>query len=170
MAFDGVLHQLRGSGADIWGTADAFRFAHQLDWQVANTVQITARVRSLTNTHPSAKAGVMFRESSLPQVRHVMVVVTPGRGVAMQYRPGYGGASVQVAVRPGTAPEWVRLAVSGNVYTGYASEDGVTWQTIGSVTTTDGFLQPGLAVTSHDNTTLATAIFENVQLLPYLSR
>jgi hypothetical protein len=99
-----------------------------------------------------------------------MVVVTPGHGVAMQYRPDYGGASLQVAVRAGTAPEWVRLAVSGNVYTGYASEDGVTWQTIGSVTTTDGFRQPGLAVTSHDNSTLATAIFEDVQLLPYLSR
>jgi hypothetical protein len=172
MAFDGVLYQLRGSGTDIWGTADAFRFAHQLDWQVASTLEITARVRSITNTHPWAKAGVMFRESSVhvPQVGHVMVVVTPGHGVAMQYRPGYGEPSVQVAVRAGTAPEWVRLAVSGNVYTGYASEDGVTWQTIGSVATTEGFRQPGLAVTSHDNSTLTTAIFEDVQLLPYLSR
>ena len=89
----------------------------------------------------------------------------------MQYRAEFGGPSVQVAVRAGTAPEWVRLAKTGsNAYTGYASEDGVTWHTIGSVTTPYAFAEPGLAITSHNNAALATAIFENVLLLPYLSR
>ncbi len=171
MAFDGVLYELRGSGADIWGTADAFHLAHEANFQVAYTQEITARVRSLTNTHAWAKAGVMFREGTGAQVGHVMVVVTPGRGVAMQYRAEFGGPSIQVAVRAGTAPEWVRLAKTGsNAYTGYASEDGVTWHTIGSVTIPYAFSQPGLAVTSHNNAALATAIFENVLLLPYLSR
>jgi hypothetical protein len=105
----------------------------------------------------------MFREIPLAESRHVMVVVTPGRGIAMQCRPVAGGPSQQIAVRPGTAPEWVRLSRSGNTFTGSASEDGVTWETIGSITI-DMFAEPGLAVTSHSNPTLATATFEDLQL------
>jgi hypothetical protein len=97
-----------------------------------------------------------------------MVIVSPGKGVAMQYRAEPNGLSAQVAVRPGTAPEWVRLSRSGATYTGYASEDGVTWQTIGSVNLPSiGFAEAGLAVTSHNNATLATARFEDVQLVPF---
>jgi hypothetical protein len=70
----------------------------------------------------------------LAQSPHVTVVVTPGRGVAMQYRPDLGAPSVQVAVRAGMAPEWVRLTQVEGLFRGYASEDGVTWHLIGEVT------------------------------------
>ena len=77
----------------------------------------------------------MFRVSPpYAPSQHVMVVVTPGHGVAMQYRGLTGGPSVQVAVRNGIAPEWVRLTQVEGVLRGYVSEDGVTWHLIGSVT------------------------------------
>ena len=98
-----------------------------------------------------------------------MVVVTPGRGVAMQYRAEHGVPSVQVAVRAGLAPEWVRLTQVEGVFRGYASEDGVTWQLIGEVTLNwQG--APALAVTSHNNGVLTRAIFDNVRLRAVLSR
>jgi hypothetical protein len=94
-----------------------------------------------------------------------MLVVTPGHGVAMQYRSTAGGASQQVRAVSGTAPEWVRLTRIGNTFTGYASENGTTWRTIGSVTITmAGDAYVGMPVTSHDDTTLATAFFESVSL------
>ena len=74
-------------GTDIWGTADAFRIVNHGPSSYGPNAEITARVRSLENTHAWAKAGVMFRQSPpIAQSPHVMVVVTPGHGVAMQYR------------------------------------------------------------------------------------
>jgi hypothetical protein len=167
--FDGVQWEVNGSGADIWGTADAFRMVHSGSG-LGYMREISARVLSLQNTYSWAKAGVMFRQSPhLAESAHVMVVVTPGKGVAMQYRPDYNQPSIQVAVRAGVAPEWVRLTQVGGEFRGYASEDGVNWQLIGTVTLPWSG-EPVLAVTSHNNTTTARAVFQNVRVRNYLSQ
>ncbi len=151
---------LRGSGADIWGTADAFLF-HNTPRTLDGTV--TARVRSIEHTHAWAKAGVMFRETLAAHSKHVMLIVSPGRGIAMQYRSATGGVSSNAALQAGTAPEWLRITRTGNTFTGYASEDGVTWRTVGSVTVAmSGDTHVGVAVTSHNNSTLAGAVIEKV--------
>ena len=64
-AFDGVVYDVRASGTDIWGTADSFRIVHHGPFSSGPNAEITARVRSLENTYPWAKAGVMFRQSPL---------------------------------------------------------------------------------------------------------
>jgi hypothetical protein len=47
--------------------------------------------------------------------------------------------------------------------TGYTSSNGSAWTTVGSVTIAmASTVQIGLAVTSHDNSKLATASFDNV--------
>ena len=169
--YDGVVYELQGSGADIWGTTDAFHYAYTWGYYSPWSINsISARVRSVENTYPWAKAGVMFRELSGPRptpeanARHVMVVVTPGRGIAMQYRGSTGGPSVQVAVRSGAAPAFVRLTREADTFTGATSVDGVTWQQLGRVTLPGIHAEPGLAVTSHDNTTRATATFDEVRI------
>ena len=162
--FDGVIYDVRASGTDIWGTADAFRIVNHGPSSSGPNVEITARVRSVENTYPWAKAGVMFRQSALSaQSPNVTVVVTPGRGVAMQYRAAAGKPSAQVAVIAGIAPEWVRLTQVEGIFRGYASEDGVTWHLIGEVRL-DWIGSPALAVTSHNNGVLTRALFENVRL------
>jgi hypothetical protein len=150
--------RLQGSGADIWGAADAFAF-HNVTWTLDGSV--TTRVQSVENTHAWAKAGVMFRETLTPGSKHVMLIVSPGKGIAMQYRGATGGASANVALQPGAAPEWLRLTRAGNTFTGAASDDGATWRTIGSITIPmHGDTYAGLPVTSHNNSTLATAVFD----------
>ena len=164
-AFDGVTYQIEGGGADIWGTADAFRFAYKS----GSATEIRAHVLSVENTDPWAKAGVMFRkELFAADSVQVMVIVSPGKGVAMQFRPTKGGPSYQLGTRSGTAPEWVRLVrssgPSGDTFTGYSSEDGVTWERIAGIVLRESatFFDAGLAVTSHNNSTLATAVFQDV--------
>ena len=49
-----------GAGADIWGTADAFRFVYM---PVTGNCTIIARVASLQNIDPWSKAGIMIRET-----------------------------------------------------------------------------------------------------------
>ncbi len=155
---------VEGSGADIWGTADAFRYVYQ-PWSGDGT--ITVHVASLENTNAWTKAGVMFRESLAPGAKHAMAIVSPLRGIAMQYRAETGGVSANAGARAGAAPQWLRLQRAGNTFTGSTSEDGVTWQTIGTTSIAmNADILVGLPVTSHNNTTLASAAFDSVDVTP----
>jgi regulation of enolase protein 1 (concanavalin A-like superfamily) len=59
----------------------------------------------------------------------------------------------------------VRLVRSGDTFTAYRSTDGAAWTTVGSQTIamTSG-VYVGLVITSHNNTALATATFDNVSI------
>jgi hypothetical protein len=162
-SWDGTVMTIKGQGADIWGAADAFYYVHS-PW--SGDVTITARVRSVTNTDVWTKAGVMFRESLDAGSKHVMAVVTPGKGVAMQYRAATGGASANAQVA-GSAPGWVRITRRGQTFTAYWSNDFATWTTIGSVTIAMNFdLYIGLPVTSHNASATATALFDDIIVSP----
>jgi hypothetical protein len=161
---DGAIFTLNGGGADIWNTADAFEF---LSAPSPGDAVMTARVRSVENTHAWAKAGVMFRASLAAASRQVDLFVSPGKGVAMQVRTADGGESANVALLPGVAPEWVRLTRRGDAIAGSVSKDGATWLPVGSVSLAfGGSGYAGLAVTSHNPATEATAVFDDVALTP----
>jgi hypothetical protein len=155
---------LEGSGADIWGTADAFRYRFT-GGGISPSGSVSARVRSIEPTHAWAKAGVMIRENMTAGSPHVMLIVSPGKGIAMQYRRTQDGTSANVAIVPGTAPEWLRLTRDGNAILGEASDDGLTWRAIGRIDLAlSDFVTAGLVVTSHDNSTLATGVFDDIVL------
>ena len=100
-----------GSGADIWNTADAFHFVYQ---PLSGNGEIIARVVSVGNTDPWAKAGVMIRDTINSNAKHAMMVVTPGNGVSFQWRASTGGSSSDTTSGGKTAPYWVRLVRSGS--------------------------------------------------------
>jgi regulation of enolase protein 1 (concanavalin A-like superfamily) len=153
---------ISGGGADIWNTADAFRFYSQ-PWSGDGT--ITVRVRSVENVHPWTKAGVMFRESTAAGSKHIMLLVSPGRGLSVQSRTVTGGTSHEVTRAAGVAPEWLRIRRAGGAFSMSASEDGVTWRTLASSTLAmAGTLLVGLPVTSHDTSQLATAVFSDLSV------
>jgi hypothetical protein len=151
-----------GGGADIWGTADAFRYVSQ---PLSGDGQIVARVVSQSNSDPWAKAGVMIRETTAAGSRHALMAVTPGNGMAFQRRLDTNGASSHTGGAFVKAPYWVKLTRVGNVFTGYQSADGVTWTTVGSATIAMGTSALiGLEVTSHNNSTTSTAVFDHVTI------
>jgi uncharacterized protein YjdB/beta-glucanase (GH16 family) len=157
----GSTFTAQGSGADIWGTADEFRYIHQT---VSGDVTITARVASLGNTDPWAKAGVMIRETTAANSRHAFTGVTVGNGLAFQRRLTAGAESEHTAGPAGTVPYWVRLTRAGNVISSFVSTNGTTWTQVGAATTITmaTAVQVGLAVTSHNDAVLNTATFDNV--------
>ena len=81
---------LKGTGTDIGGTSDQFRFVYQ---PLAGDGQIVARVSSMTNTHAWAKAGVMIREGLAANARHFSLFVTPTSGLAGRRRNTVGGST-----------------------------------------------------------------------------
>ncbi len=159
---------LMGStGGDIWGTADAFRFAYK---RLSGNGSIQARVDSIVNTSGWAKGGVMIRESLDAGSKHAMTVLTPGNGVAFQHRPTMNQASLNVNQTGLVAPYWVRITRTGDMLTAERSEDGATWTSItadaaaSSVTVamgTDVYI--GLALVSNNAGASPTAAeFSNV--------
>ncbi len=151
---------VRGSGSDVWGTADTFRFVYQ---PIAGDCVVEAQVSSITNTNGWAKAGVMIRESLAANGRNVFAFLTPQNGVAVQARPVAGGTTVS---NRGswwvTTPYWVRLVRAGGRITAFESSNGVNWsQVMAYDVALNASVYVGLAVSSHDNAQLNTTVFAN---------
>jgi phosphatidylserine/phosphatidylglycerophosphate/cardiolipin synthase-like enzyme/regulation of enolase protein 1 (concanavalin A-like superfamily) len=153
---------VKGAGADIWDTADGFHFAYH---SLSGDGEIVARVASLQGSHHWTKAGVMIRESLSAGSRHAIMLVSTQRGLAFQRRVETGGISTHTDGGAGTAPVWVRLVRTGNRLDGYRSSNGSSWLLVGSATIAmNSTVYAGLAVTSHDTSSLATATFDNVRI------
>ena len=153
---------IAGSGANIWGTSDEFRFAYQ---QITGDVDIRVRLASFENLQDWSKAGVMIRETLGANARNAFMMLMPESGVFMQSRANQGGATTRLTGRAGAAPVWLRLVRQGNQFTGYISTNGTSWTTAGTMTVNmTAAAYVGLAVTSRVDSALATATFTNLQV------
>ena len=74
---------MSGSGTDIWSNSDQFRFAYQ---KLTGDGSIVAKVNSLANTDPWAKAGVMIRGSLDPAATYAFMTPTADGRRAFQNR------------------------------------------------------------------------------------
>lgn len=154
------VFSIEASGVDIWNSADSFRYVHRT---LTGDGEIIARVDSLQNTDPWAKAGLMIRNSLDANAVHASIFVTPSNGVSFQRRLAAGGSSYSTTQGGVVAACWLRLVRSGNTIFGYRSADGSAWTLVGSVSITMGqTVHVGLAVTSHNNSVLTMAAFSNV--------
>lgn len=159
--YSGGTFTVTGSGVDIEGTADEFRYVYQ----AANgDCEIRVRLATIQNTDPWAKAGVMIRETTAAGSRNATLVITPGNGVNFQRRTTTGGATTSTTVAGVTAPRWLRLVRTANSFTAFYSADGVAWTQVGtsqSITMASS-VTLGLAVTAHNDTVLCTATMDSV--------
>ncbi len=161
-SFASGTYSVTGAGADIWGTADALRYAYTT---LNGDGQVTARITAEQNVNVWTKAGVMMRDSVAPGSAQALMLVSPGKGSAFQRRAATNGVSTHTAGASVTTPYWVRLSRAGNTVTASQSANGTTWTVVG--TETISFAQTilvGLAVSSHSTTAAATATFDNVAI------
>jgi glucose/arabinose dehydrogenase/regulation of enolase protein 1 (concanavalin A-like superfamily) len=154
---------LDGSGADVYGTNDQFHYTYMT---LNGDGTIIARIRYQTNTNPSAKAGIMFKETPTAGANYVAALVYPdvslstpnfngvsctvdgcaaplppieptvGKGVRLQYTTT-GSVSPAPPLANYLVPnKWLKLQRAGNTFTAYQSLDGITWTKISSKTFT----------------------------------
>jgi regulation of enolase protein 1 (concanavalin A-like superfamily) len=160
---------MSGGGTDIWNTADQFRFASK---QLNGDGTLVAKVESVGNTDPWAKAGVMIRESTDPGSRFAAVYATPGNGVRYQARMLNAAAATsdtsvatteQMALK---TPVWIKVERKGSSFSCFYSTDGANWTTMSwnpqTINMPAGAVCIGLAVTSHNATATTTAVFSNI--------
>ena len=104
-SFANGVFTVKGSGADIWGTADAFNYLYQ---PISGNKSIVARILSVQNVNAWTKTGIMLRSTLDPSSNHVSIFVTPGKGIALQWRGVAGGLTKNIQVA-GAAPRWLKL-------------------------------------------------------------
>ena len=158
-----------GSGSEIWThNADSFHFVYL---PVTGDATIIAKVNSVQSTHPTAKAGVMIRDSLSPTAANrAWVAITPSQ-TAEYYMHGWteirGGSNWEKNSRnvPQTS-YWVKLQRIGNVIGLYVSPDGTSWAGLGEgkFGNMGANAYIGLAVCSLANGTLNTSTFSNVRV------
>jgi regulation of enolase protein 1 (concanavalin A-like superfamily) len=155
----GGVFTVKSAGADIWGTADAFRYAYV---PLAGDGSIVARVATVQNGDGWTKAGIMIRQTVDPGSVHASMLVTPGNGLVFVGRTAAGGVSTRIAAT-GAAPRWVRLARAGQLFTASVSVDGTVWTAVGQGTIAmTGTVWAGLALSGHVTTQVATATMDSV--------
>jgi len=164
-------YTMTSTGADIWNAADQFHYAFKT---LTGAGSIVAKVLSVDNTDPWAKAGVMIRETLGAGSKFAAVYVTPGSGCSFQGRLDTDVAAVSdSAVRTTeqqaiVAPYWVKIErdVAGNFRASYSANGSnwtlMTWnpQNISMSAT----VYIGLAVTSHNNNAVCQVQFSNVTI------
>ena len=149
------------SGADIWGTADEFRYTYQ---PLVGDGSVIAKVATQEATDGWSKAGVMIRESLAAGSRYAATFISPSNGYAFHYRSNTNGGSTNANTTGVTAPYWVKITRTGNLFTSEVSADGTTWTTVGTVTISmNSSAYIGLALTSHNDTVLNTSTFTDIQ-------
>jgi hypothetical protein len=153
----GGSFSVTGAGADIWGNADAFRYAYVT---LTGDGSIVAQVTGVEYAHAWTKAGVMMRATLSAGSPHAMTLVSADKGLAFQRRVTANGVSSHTSGGTGQAPQFVQLVRSGNTFTASRSADGASWTVIGSSTIAmPSTIYVGLAVTSHASGVTATATF-----------
>jgi hypothetical protein len=152
------------------GAADDYHDEFHYAYKVLNGAgTITAKVVSVDNTDPWAKAGVMIRATLDADSAHAFACVTPGSGVASQGRPSTGAASFNTNQTGVAPPYWVKLerSISG-LFTVSQSADGISWQPVAGATAqtipmaTNVYI--GLALTAHNAAETCQAVFSNVTI------
>ncbi len=153
---------MSAEGANIENESDEFHFVYKV---LNGAGSITAKVESVENTHPWAKAGVMIRDSLDADSAHAMVAVTPGNGIWFGRRTATGNDTDTEEQGGITAPYWVRLERTlGGAVRAFYSADGNMWDQLGALTpVTMGIpMYAGLALTSHEPGVKCEAVFSNV--------
>lgn len=160
------VYEITASGYDIWRDFDQFHFMHK---RLSGNFQISAKVNYLENTNDWAKVGVMIRSSLDDGARHAMMHIIPGGRWSFQRRFGDGqdASNIKSPTNSGiTTPYWVRLNKQGNVISAFHSENGSSWELVGSETfSLPSSVYVGLAVTSHDNSEIITTRLSDVSLI-----
>ncbi|MEO8617440.1 MAG: discoidin domain-containing protein, partial [Luteolibacter sp.] len=166
-SYSGGVWSVQGGGFDMWKSSDSCHFTYKA---IVGDCAIIAKVKSVQNTKPNSRAGVMMRTSLSQGAPRAWMAVT-GEGNLEQNMPNlalYGGSNYgNKTLAKSLSSYWVKLERIGNIITGYVSPDGTNWAAtdVGRINApVPATIYIGLVVCSAANGTLNTSTFSNVQI------
>ena len=162
---------VQGTASGIANTQDLFRYVYQ---RLGGDGTITGRLTSLGASDPAAQASLVMRTDDTMGSAYYGIVVTSGRGAAVQWRVNgdLGATRVPIPITV-TMPEYLQIArytdvAHSPVYTYYSaltSTDGTNWtQVPGSTVALNLGGQPlaGMGGSSNKSRTRNPATWTNV--------
>lgn len=162
-------YRLTASGANIWGSEDAFHYAwtrRSGDLHIAADVDFVGE-----GVDPHRKAGLMIRQNLTAGSPYADVMVHGDGLVALQYREVQDGPTFQI-ISDLSGAERIRLEREGDyVFFSVAGPDGKLRHAGGNYRIRlEEPYHVGLALTAHNNDVTETAIFSNVEMnIPLLA-
>ncbi len=156
---DGVITVAGGAG-DQAGTSDQGEFL--LSDPLAGDFDLSTLIQYQRGTNGNAKAGLTIRAGASGDEPDVFLGLTVSHGGQFQRRALQGGPTVSLPRTNNTA-HWYRLTRVAGTVTGSWSNDGLTWNALGTVAL-PGTLRVGLAVSSGDPALLGLSSFTHVVL------
>ena len=152
-----------GAGSDLFGTADAFHYDFTT---LSGDGSFVVRETSVSAFDPSAPSGIDLRTSLDPTAANLFIASRPDTNLIVNDRLTDGAQGASLLDIPGQVPVWLKITRTGDTVVASESTDGVNYTTEATQT----FALPqtvyiGMAVSSHDMVTPATATFDNVTLV-----
>jgi hypothetical protein len=155
------LYVVKGSGSPISTRRPGLHF---VSGPLSSDFRITVRVKDVQNEDVYGAGGILIRQTLSTNVsKRVFLGLTAGKKVVFgnRFDPSpdpYFGTSVK-------SPQWLRLVRQSGWLTAYRSDDGRNWHWVGSLWAwMNSPFHGGIAVTSHKQSTLCTALFDRVRL------
>lgn len=164
--FDAAKREYRvtGGGANVWGTQDAFQFVWK---RLSGDVRMTADVRFVgTGAVAHRKAALMIRQDLTAGSAYADVALHGDGLTSLQFRSAAGEKTEELRSDL-NGPVRIRIERRGNQFTIFAGKPGE--ELIPSGPQTVALADPvyvGLAICSHDEKILETAVFSNVEIEP----
>lgn len=159
---DGV-YTVSGSGHGIWSTGDEFHYVYQT---ATGDCDIRARLNSISGDDLS-RAGIMIRETLNPASTHASLLLTGGQSALFERRSSTGGTTEATSAAAQSSSAWLRVQRKGKKFTAAISNDGFTWAVIGTANINmSQNIYIGLAVSSHADGTMSTAVIDDVTAVP----
>ncbi|NQX60014.1 InlB B-repeat-containing protein [Paenibacillus qinlingensis] len=166
---EGASMKVTGSGTNVWGMGDKFRYVYQN--VKTGDATIVARVDGMTYSgsapHSDIKIGVMVRQSEAANSAHQGIFVS-GRGELVSIKRDFAGSWSQT-IPPNaptvkvSGPIWLKVGKVGNHVKTYSSIDGAEWTERSSHTLT--FTVPftmGLVVSAGVDGQFVEGTFSNI--------
>jgi catechol 2,3-dioxygenase-like lactoylglutathione lyase family enzyme len=161
-SYDPVQQQytVSGAGANMWAGKDEFHFVWR---RISADFSLTATVRFPKQEPPSHRKAALMARENLDSGSAYADAVVHGSGLTeLQFRDALAGATHAIRF-PVDAPARIRLERKQGWFTMYAGAEGQPLQELGAYQLKlKDPIYLGLAVCSHNASTIETAVFSDV--------
>ena len=167
--YAGGTYTVRGSGTDLWSTADAFHFVHRT-W--SGDGDLVARLTKLSAPAGAtgAMAGIMIRNGLAPGAVHASLLVGTDGKLKFRRRTAAGSSTLSNGPSAGstTVPRWLKLSRRGSQVSAYASTDGTNWTAVyvPQSIALPASVEVGIWTLANGSSALAEGTFSQVAVTP----
>ena len=159
----GQEYRIKGSGENIWFGSDSFSFL----WKKMEGDYIIQAEMAFVGegTDPHRKAGLMIRKGLSADAPHVNCVIHGDGLTSLQYRKA-GGADMEEIKFDIKGPGVLQLEKKGDRYTVSVAHRGALYleESLELDLGSEGAMQAGLFVCSHNTEVIEEAVFSNVRI------